>query len=404
MWHQLRPPRPGDRITSIAGVGGSQHRLRAGAGGRGLLRGEPVPHDGLGQPVHHQPALVDAGQRLPGQPAQGLLPGQRIRRPGGQLPGQVTGDAGEQVQRDRLRRQERAHASQLGSGRVIIGEPVGDQPGRRGQRLRVRPRDCLIQQLPGPGRQQVQVLDGAHAGLGHEPARLHHRQRQVPQLGRQPARIIRAEPGHPVVQEGHRFVPCQHVDLDRRGDFRPRPLPGGNQHMARPARQPPGDISGFFGVVEDQQPPPPLAQVGQHRRPHLLGACPRLDTAERGAQGGELVADQPALLGVDPPAQLIGPGKPVRILDRQLGLAHPAHPLQRLHHRLFPAQQPVPHRHQQPVPAGEPRITGRQIPHPRQAARQPRTRTPHLSQAPRRARPREHRLPVRPRRSFHRRK
>ena len=88
-----------------------------------------------------------------------------------------------------------------------------------------------------------------------------------PSCGRQPVRIIRAEPGHPVVQEGHRFVPCQHVDLDRRGDFRPRPLPGGNQHMARPARQPPGDISGFFGVVEDQQPPPPLAQVGQHRPP-----------------------------------------------------------------------------------------------------------------------------------------
>ena len=110
--------------------------------------------------------------------------------------------------------------------------------------------------------------------------------------------------------------------------------------------------------------------------------APACDASQRSAQGGELVADQPGLLGVDPPGQVIGSGEPVRVLDRQLGLAHPAHPVQRLHHRLVPGQQPLPHRHQQPVPAGEPRIAGRDVPHPRHAARQPRTRPPSLPRPP----------------------
>ena len=144
--------------------------------------------------------------------------------------------------------------------------------------------------------------------------------------------------------------------------------------MPGPAGQPRADVGGVLGVVEDQQPPAALVQVGQHRRPDRLGACPGLDAAQRGAQGGELVADQPGLLGVDPPGHVIAVGEPVRVLDRQLGLAHPAHALQRLHHRRVPGQQPVPHRRQQPVPAGEPRVAGRDVPHPQHAARRQRTR------------------------------
>ena len=105
-----------------------------------------------------------------------------------------------------------------------------------------------------------------------------------------------------------------------------------------------------------------------------LGACPGLDAAQRGAQGGELVADQPGLLGIDPPGHVIVVGEPVRVLDRQLGLAHPAHALQRLHHRRVPGQQPVPDRRQQLVPAGEPRVAGRHVPHPQHAVRRQRTR------------------------------
>ena len=374
--HQLRPPRPGDRVNRVAGVGGGQDRLGAGAGGGGLLAGEPVPQDGLGEPVQHQAALVDPGQRLPGQAGQGLPPGQRIGRPGGQLARQFARGAGEQVLGDRLGGQERAHAGQLGGGRILVLEPAGGQPGRRGQRPRIRrPRRGLVQQLPGLGPQQVQVLGGAHAGLGHEPGRLRNRQRQVPELGGEPARVGRAQPGHPVPQQRHRFGPGQHVDLDRRGELGPGPRPGGDQHVPVPAGQPRADVGGGLGVVEDQQPPAALPQFPQHRRPHSLGACPGLDAAQRGAQGGELVADQPALLGVHPPRHVIVRREPVRVLDRQLGLAHPAQALQRLHHRPVPGQQPVPDRRQQLITAGESRVAGRDVPHPQHAARRQRTRT-----------------------------
>ena len=59
------------------------------AGGGGLGGGEPVAQDGLGEPVHLQPALIDAGQRLPGQVGQGLPPGQRVGGPGRQVAGQL---------------------------------------------------------------------------------------------------------------------------------------------------------------------------------------------------------------------------------------------------------------------------------------------------------------------------
>ena len=142
--HQLRPPRPGDRVGRVAGVGGGQDRLAACAGGGGLVGGEPVAQDGLGEPVHHQPALVDPGQRLPGQVGQGLPPGQRVSRPGGQLAGQFAGVAGEQVFGDRLGGQERAQAGQLGGGRVLDGRagrrPAGSRrPATAGRAIRARP-------------------------------------------------------------------------------------------------------------------------------------------------------------------------------------------------------------------------------------------------------------------------
>ena len=91
-----------------------------------------------------------------------------------------------------------------------------------------------------------------------------------------------------------------------------------------------------------------------------IASVPAWNASQRQAEGGDLVPDQPALLGVDPPGQVVGPGEPVRVLGRQLGLAHPAHPVQRLHHRRVPGQQPLPHLSQQIVAAGEPRITRRE--------------------------------------------
>ena len=59
------------------------------AGGGGLGGGEQVAEDGLGEPVHLQPAVIDTGQRLPGQAAQGLPPGQRVGGAGRQVAGQI---------------------------------------------------------------------------------------------------------------------------------------------------------------------------------------------------------------------------------------------------------------------------------------------------------------------------
>ena len=135
--------------------------------------------------------------------------------------------------------------------------------------------------------------------------------------------------------------------------------------MPAAARQPRGHVRGVLGVVEDQQRPAAVPQLGQHRRPHRLGPGPGLHASQRQAKSGDLIPDQPALLGVDPPGQVIGPGEAVRVLGGQLGLAHPAHPVQRLHHRLIPGQQLLPHLSQQIVAAGEPGITGGDVPHPR---------------------------------------
>ena len=126
MRHQPCPLRPGDGIGRVAGVVGGQDRLGAGAGGGGLGRGETVAENGLGEFVHLQSAVIDAGQRLPGQMGQGLVPRQRVGGAGGQLPRQFAGGGSDQLFRDRGRSEESAEARQLGSGRVLASEPVRD--------------------------------------------------------------------------------------------------------------------------------------------------------------------------------------------------------------------------------------------------------------------------------------
>ena len=153
--------------------------------------------------------------------------------------------------------------------------------------------------------------------------------------------------------------------------------------MPAAARQPPGDVGGVSRRCRRPAAtgPAPAARPAPPPAPPPCPPRPATQPSSR-AQRGELVPDQPGLLGVDPPGQVIVPGEPVRVLDRQLGLAHPAHALQRLHHRPVPGQQPLPHRHQQPVPAGEPRIARRDVPHPRHAPRQPRPGTAQPARPP----------------------
>jgi hypothetical protein len=149
-------------------------------------------------------------------------------------------------------------------------------------------------------------------------------------------------------------------------------------------RQPPRQVFRGLGVVEHQQPPVPAPQLTQRRPPRRAQVRVRPGAAQTGGQRRDLLPDQPGLLGGDPPHHVIARREPVRVLCRQLRLAHPAHPRQRLHHRPPPGKQRLAHIGQHLIPAGEPRIPRRDIPpHRRQHPRQPRPRPAQTTQRPR---------------------
>ena len=119
--------------------------------------------------------------------------------------------------------------------------------------------------------------------------------------------------------------------------------------------------AGVFGVVEDQQPPVPVTQLGQHPVHHLggdrVGGQP-----QPGGQTEELLGDKHRLFGVDPPHQVVIVGVPVRVFDDQLGLADATQPVQGLHRqssfRLEPPTQLI----EQVAAADEMRVPGRHVP------------------------------------------
>ena len=114
--------------------------------------------------------------------------------------------------------------------------------------------------------------------------------------------------------------------LNRRGHLGPAAFTARDQHMSAAARQPRSHVSGVGGVIEDEQPPVPCPQLGQHHRPHHLDPGSGLHAAQREPDRSELVADKPGRLGVDPPGQVVGSGETVRVLDRQLRLSTPPIP------------------------------------------------------------------------------
>ncbi len=305
MRHQLRPPGPGAGIGRIARIAGRQDRLGAPARGGGAGRGEPVAEDGLGEPVHLQPAVIDANQRLSRHVGQGLPPGQRVGSPRRKLVRQHADAAGEQVLRNRLWCRECAQTGQLRGGWVVAGQPVCYQSGGGRQRPRVGARRALVKQLPGPRLQQAQVLTRQRAGVGDEPGGLGDGQRQVAELGGEPVRVGLGEPGNPAPQQLDRFGPGEHVDLDRRGDLIPATLAGRDQRVPAAPRQPWRHIRRRLRIVEDQQPSVTLPQLGQHRGPRRLGPGSGRNASEHQPEAYDLVPDQPILLSVDPPGQVI---------------------------------------------------------------------------------------------------
>ena len=181
--HQLRPPRPGAGIGRVTGIASRQDRFGALARGGGAGGGQPVAEDGLGEPVHLQPAVIDAGQRLCRHVGKSLPPGQRVGGRRRQLGWQRADGAGEQVLGNRLWCQERAQAGEFSGGRVPVCQPVRQQSGGGCQRSRVRARRTPVKQLPGPGPQQDQVLARQRAGVGDESGGLRDGERQVAKLG-----------------------------------------------------------------------------------------------------------------------------------------------------------------------------------------------------------------------------
>ena len=115
--HTTEPARTGTSMRKPAARITSVHaRVAAACSGRDGPAGWP-------EAVHHLPALVYLGQRLPGLAGQGLPPGQRISRPGRRL----AGDAGEQVVGTGSGPRNVHTLAQLPGGRVIVIEPVRGQ-------------------------------------------------------------------------------------------------------------------------------------------------------------------------------------------------------------------------------------------------------------------------------------
>jgi hypothetical protein len=124
------------------------------------------------------------------------------------------------------------------------------------------------------------------------------------------------------MEQGDGLRPGQHVDLHPTADRAPAGIAGSNEHVPGSAGPVVGDVRRPLGVVEDQQPAGPVAQLGQQPVHGLGHRGPRWEV-KPGGEGGQLFGDEYRLCGVDPPDQLVVGGEAVGVLDRQLGLAHP---------------------------------------------------------------------------------
>ena len=106
-------------------------------------------------------------------------------------------------------------------------------------------------------------------------------------------------------------------------------MTGRDQHPTGAGRPPGAQLHRLFGVVEHQQPAVPLPE-GVPQRTDGLGLVGRLGEAEPAGKRGQLGGDRGGLLGGHPPDQVVVGAVTVGVLERELGLAHPTQPMQRL--------------------------------------------------------------------------
>jgi hypothetical protein len=217
--------------------------------------------------------------------------------------------------------------------------------------------------------ESAQIVARRQVGLLQIGGGLRGGQRQVAQLGGKLVGQLVVQIRNAGPQQRHRLRPGQHVHLQPPADRAPAREAGGDQHVPGPAGPVVGDVGRPLGVVEDEQPTVPVAQLGE-QPVHGVGHRGPGRQLQPGCQPGQLVGDQHGLFGVDPPDHVVVGGEPMGVLERQLGLAHPAQPVEGLHHqRGLPGPQPSPQLGQKIVAAGEVRIAGRQVPYPAPARR-----------------------------------
>jgi hypothetical protein len=162
-------------------------------------------------------------------------------------------------------------------------------------------------------------------------------------------------------------------------------------------------VRGCAGVVDHYQPArvglSPAQRLDRRRWP--LGLAGRLQPEPAG-QRRQRRHNQGGLLGRHPPDQVVVPGVPVGVLQRELRLPDPAKPVQRLHHRSPTRTQPLMHQRQRRVTAHESWVTRADVPYRRQGPRQRRAYLPPTGQHSRLPAAREQRRLTRPRRTPHR--
>ena len=132
-------------------------------------------------------------------------------------------------------------------------------------------------------------------------------------------------------QMGHAFVPGEDVHLQRLGGMRPGLVPRGDDDVPGAGGQVRLELLGVVGIVEDEQPvrggvAAQLLQRGLGRFGHVVADL----QAHLAGQVGERPADLLGPLRWHPPDEVVVGHEAVRVLQRELGLAHAAQPVQRL--------------------------------------------------------------------------
>jgi hypothetical protein len=313
---QFLPGRPGTRVALFIALAGSDDEGTS-SGGRlvAFALGEGVGDDRLGEAVQQQTLGTGTGEtELPENPGRREeTRGIRVSQRRGPLLGRRVE---EPLDRHRLGREQRAHPDHGQCHGVGLGQPLQGQRDRPGQGHGVPGGPALLQRAQGVVAEHREVQAHGYSSARDEPGRLGEREGEVAEGVGQLVGLLLGHPGL-APQEGDRLGPGEDVDLDGRRHPGPVPVARGDDHVALAAGEPLAEVVGPDGVVEDQQPAGATPEVILDLGRRFRGGRPGRHDGRGHCEGGDLVADELGLLGVDPPDQVVLAGEPVGVLDRQ---------------------------------------------------------------------------------------